>query len=144
MCACCVCVLCVLLVRLCHNLRLLRDARLLGQQLAAPAFCAYCYWQHAVLHQPVLLLQVNKKLLCFSLSFNPYVIFGSFGAISHIAYIAYNFTAYKTKMKHFLLKVGLSQTPTSRRLKENAFYSFLYWVKLLQLENPCPTCLSCN
>ena len=44
---------------------------------------------------------------------NPCVIFGSFWPISHCDPPSYcdNFTAYKNKVKHFLLTVGLSQTP---------------------------------
>ena len=47
------------------------------------------------------------------------VIFGSFWPISHCDPPLYcdNFTAYKNKVKHFLLTVGLSQTPHIAKVK---------------------------
>lgn len=51
----------VFVSRMCNQLWLLRDARLLGEQLAPSAFCPHRCGKHLVLHQPVLLLQVTRQ-----------------------------------------------------------------------------------
>ena len=51
-------VLC-LFFRLCHKLRILRHARLLGEQFPPSTLCPHCHWKHVVLYQPLLLFQVR-------------------------------------------------------------------------------------
>ena len=63
-----------------------------------------------------------------------FVIFGLFWPISHCdpPSYCYHFTAFKNKVKHFILTVGLCQTPHITKVKRKCFLFVLYWVKLSQ------------